>query len=101
MNDLLRAADAAASKNDRWLFLFVLFVFGVAVFFALKWLINKYESAVRDHRTDLQTYTTSLVSITSDYNRTNRELAVVLDRNSTALDETATELKICRERRNA
>ena len=104
MNDIVSAADHAANQSDRWLFLFVLSVLGVVVLWAARWLLNKHEALMVEHRVDQQTYTTQhradqqaytnqLSALTSAVNKTNQELAVVLDRNSTALDENSAELR--------
>jgi len=97
MTEILRLADVAASKNDRWLFLCALLILGVVVWFAVRWLINKHEALMTEHRSDQQQYTTSLITISTNVNATNRELAVVLARNSAALDDNSSELRNCRE----
>ncbi|MBK8001730.1 MAG: hypothetical protein IPK15_24260 [Verrucomicrobia bacterium] len=99
MSELLHAADVAATRNDRWLFIAVLMVLGIVVFFAVRWLINKHEALMTEHRGDQQQYTTSLLNITADVNKTNRDLAVVLERNTSALKDTAEELRQSRDSR--
>jgi hypothetical protein len=99
MTEILRLADVAAGKNDRWLFLAVLLVLGLVVWLAVRWLIIKHEALLTEHRDDQRQYTSSLVSISTAVNATNRELAVVLSRNSAALDDNTSELRRCFESR--
>lgn len=98
MTEIINTANHASAQSDRWLFLFVLCVLAVVVFWAVRWLINKHEDLMVEHRADQQAYTTQLTTITFAVNKTNQELAVVLARTSTALDENSDELRRSREK---
>ncbi len=97
MNDIINAANHASAQSDRWLFIVVLLVLGAVVMWAVRWLVGKHEALMTEHRADQQAYTSQLAGITHDVNKTNQELAVVLDRNSRSLDENSNELRRCRE----
>ena len=99
MNDILTVTNHAAAQTDRWLFLLVLAVLGVVVMWAVRWLIGKHEALIIEHRADQLAYTSQLATITKDVNKTNQELAVVLNRNSSALDQNTDELRRQRERK--
>lgn len=86
MADIINVTTAASQQTDRWLFIFILLIFGVVIFWSVKWLIAKHEALMCEHRADQLSYTSSLSKIVADVNQTNRELAVVLDRNSAALN---------------
>lgn len=95
MNDLLRIADAAASKNDRWLFVIVLIVLGAVVLFAVRWLLAKLDALQSEHRTDQQSYTNKLEILVHQGNDINKTLAVSLERNSCALESNTEVLQQC------
>jgi hypothetical protein len=97
MNELIRAADYAAGRSDRWLFIFILLGAGVGILFFVRWLIGRYEQLMAEHRADQQQFSTALINITAENNKTARELAVVLDRCAGALEENNTHLRLCRE----
>ena len=97
MKDIIDAANHASTQSDRWLFIVVLIVLGIFVMWSVRWLIGKHEALMVEHRADQQAFTTQLAGITRDVNKTNQELAVVLDRNSRSLDENSNELRRCRE----
>jgi len=100
MNELLHAADYAAARSDRYLFIAILLVSGVGVLFFVRWLIGRLELQQVQSRADQQSFSTTLINITADNNKTARELAVVLDRCSTALDDNSGELRRSREHRS-
>ena len=97
MNELVKAADYAASKTDRWLFIAVLLVSMVGVLLFVRWLIGRYEQLMTEHRLDQQQFSTALLNISAENNKTSKELAVVLDRCDCALEENTDHLRLCRE----
>lgn len=101
---LIRAADHAATQNDRWwvVTLFILLMLFVGV--AGRWLIKKHETLIDQSRADQTTYSAQLAVITHEANATNQKLAVSLDRNTNALESNTeivekcrAELRVCRE----
>lgn len=96
MNNVIETANELAMKNDRWLFLATLLIFGVAVFFAFRWLVGKHEKLVSEQRTDQQQYTTSLLNITAEGNRTSRDLLSVLEKNTNAIENNTEIVERCR-----
>lgn len=97
MEELLRAANAVSGKNDHWLFIATLLLFFVAVFFALRWLVGKHEKLMDLSREDQKQYSTTILNLTAEQNKTAKDLAVVLDRCACSLEENSTELRLCRE----
>lgn len=97
MNEVLHAANSMAEKNDHWLFIATLLVFGVATIGALRWLVGKYERLMDQARSDQQGYSTTLLNICAEQNKTARELAVVLARCTDALEDNSTQLRLRRE----
>lgn len=86
MQTAIDIANAVAIKNDRWMFIATLLCFGVAVFFAMRWLVRKHEALVVEHRSDHHQYTTTLLNITAEQNRTARDLLSVLEKNTAAIE---------------
>lgn len=97
MNEFLRAASLLASKNDHYLFIATLLLFGVAVAFALRWLVGKHEKLMDLSREDQKQYSTTILNLTAEQNKTAKDLAVVLDRCAGSLEENSIELRLCRE----
>lgn len=85
---LLKAADAASQQSDRWLFLFTLLVMGMCFYFATRWLVTRFEKGQE-----------TITRIAEDSIKTNRELAVIIDRNNTALNEHREMMRSCRAAR--
>lgn len=85
---LLKAADQASGQSDRWLFLFTLLVMGMCFYFAMRWLVTRFERGQE-----------TLTRIAEESIKTNRELAVVIDRNNTALNEHRDLMRACRASR--
>jgi len=86
MDSILDIANQAAVKNDRWMFVATLLVFAVAVFFAMRWLVSKHETITDQARSDQQQYTTSLLNIAAENNKTSRDLLSVLEKNTSAIE---------------
>lgn len=76
MNDILKAADIASTQSDRWLFIITLLVLGACFLVAMRWLVSRFERGQE-----------TITRIAEDAIKTNRELAVIIDRNNTALNE--------------
>lgn len=96
MNNVIDTANQLAMKNDRWLFLATLLIFGLAVFFAFRWLVGKHEKITDQGRSDQQQYTTSLLNITAENNRTARDLLSVLEKNTNAIESNTEIVERCR-----
>lgn len=96
---IVRAADHAASQNDRWwvVVLFILLMFFVTM--AGRWLVKKHEALIDQSRADQNHYTTQLADITRATTAVNQSLAVSLDRNTNALEGCSLELERCRKNR--
>lgn len=99
MHELFTAADYAAAKTDRWLFIAILIAGAIVTLFASRWLIGRYESLLGEHRADQQQFTTTILNVTAEQNKTAKELAVCLDRCACALEENTTQLRLVRENR--
>ena len=100
VSDFLRAVDHASQASDRWWIAALFFLLILFVSLACRWLVGKYEALTAQARADQQEYAKSLISISGDANKTNKDLAVVLDRCSCALTENTTALAFCRENHN-
>jgi hypothetical protein len=97
-SEFLNAVDHAAAMNDRWLFLaaFILLLLGCGV--VIYWLVKQLQSVIADHRQLRDTHHDALAQIIEKQNETAMKLAVCLDRNSSALQECAFELRRFQER---
>jgi len=82
------AADQLANKTDRWLFICAELVLAMFVVFAMRWLIHRHERLIEEHRMDQKEHTAQLTTLFVDCNSTREKLAVVIDRNTLALNET-------------
>lgn len=92
-DDFLKAVDHAASMNDRWLFLaaFCLLLLGAAV--VVYWLVRQLQGVIADHKELRNEHHAALAEIIATQNETALKLAVCLDRNTSALQECAFELR--------
>jgi hypothetical protein len=86
METILRAADHAADKSDRWLFLAALIVLMLSFGIAMRWLVGRFEKGQEQ-----------LTLIATESIKTNERLAVVIDHNNRTLEEANDYLRICRE----
>ena len=93
METVVRIADYAAAKNDRWLFIATLIVTFLSIFFFVRWIMGRYDQLMREHRGDQQQFSQTILQVVNENNKASRELSVVLDRVSTALRDTETELR--------
>lgn len=113
MNELTSLADHASRQSDRWAFFAALIVLGVFIFFGFKYFLKMNEKLMTDHKESRDSHEKSITAhaqalreIVSESNEKGKELAVVLDRATKALDgngeillECKNELKMCRESR--
>ena len=92
-NEFIQAVDHAASMNDRWLFLaaFCLLLIGGGV--VIYWLVRQLQGVIADHKELRAEHHAALTEIIATQNDTALKLAVCLDRNTSALQECAFELR--------
>lgn len=90
MTDLISAADSLASKNLQWFLVFTLLLFGIGIFFSVRWLVNKLEMIMSQQRSDQQSYTTALLAI-------NSEFARVVEKNTAAVTVNTVMTERCNE----
>lgn len=76
MNEIIKSADYASQQGGLWLFLVALLVMGAGTIVAMRWLVGRFEKGQE-----------TITRIAEDSIKTNRELAVIIDRNNTALNE--------------
>jgi hypothetical protein len=92
-NEFIQAVDHAASMNDRWLFLaafcLLLVLCGAVIF----WLVRQLQGVISDHKELRSEHHAALAEIIATQNETALKLAVCLDRNTSALQECAFELR--------
>jgi type VI protein secretion system component VasK len=92
-NEFIQAVDHAASMNDRWLFLaafcLLLLLCGAVIF----WLVRQLQGVISDHKDLRAEHHAALAEIIATQNDTALKLAVCLDRNTSALQECAFELR--------
>ena len=93
--DILDLANQVAVKNDRWMFIATLLCFGLAVFWAFRWLVSKHEKITDQGRADQQQYTVSLLNITAENNRCSRDLLSVLEKNTLAIESNTEMIDKC------
>ena len=99
-NEFMKVVDHAAAMNDRWLFLaafsLLLFVCGTVIY----WLVKHLQALVTENRAASDVHKTALEKIISNQNETALKLAVCIDRNSAALQETSFELRRFQEQKH-
>ena len=92
-NNFLKVVDHADRMDDRWLFLaafcLLLVVFGIMVY----WLVKQLQAVIADHKALRNEHHAALTQIIEKQNDTALKLAVCIDRNSSALNECAFELR--------
>lgn len=92
-NDFIKVVDHADRMDDRWLFLaafcLLLLVCGLMIF----WLVKQLQAVIADHKALRNEHHAALTEIIEKQNETALKLAVCLDRNSSALNESAFELR--------
>jgi hypothetical protein len=91
--------DHASRMNDRWLFLaaFCLLIVGCGL--VIYWLVKQLQALIADHKALQARHHDSLAEIVITQNETTLKLAVCIDRNTTALQECAFELRRFQERK--
>ena len=103
-------ASQLSVQSDRYLFLASLLVMGALAMVVARYFVNQYESLLKDHKESREklladhkesrdAHQGALARMVSDHNVTAQNLAVVLDRNTCALDENTEEIRRCREGR--
>ncbi len=98
--ELIRTVDHAAMKDDRWLFLMSLVVFGVFAVFVIRYFVRQHEQLIEDHRRARDTYQESLRDVVTEQSAANAKLIVCLDNNTKVLEECRDELRLVRMERN-
>jgi hypothetical protein len=92
-NEFLKVVDHADRMDDRWLFLaafcLLLLVCGIMIF----WLVKQLQGVIADHKALRDEHHAALTAIIEKQNETALKLAVCIDRNSSALNECAFELR--------
>jgi hypothetical protein len=101
MNDIAKAVDHASIQSDRWLFIAALVILGLGTVLVIRYLVQTIERMMADHASARESNQGLMRQIVSDQHATNEKLAVVLDRNTTALDENTQEIRRCRESRES
>jgi hypothetical protein len=99
-NEFMQAVDHAAGMNDRWLFLAAFCLLLVGCGLVIFWLVRQLQVVIEDHRSLREAHHDALAQIIEKQNETALKLAVCIDRNTAALQETAFELRRFKEGRN-
>lgn len=91
--EFLKVVDHADHMDDRWLFLaafcLLLLVCGLMIY----WLVKQLQAVISDHKALRDEHHAALIQIIEKQNETSLKLAVCIDRNSSALNECAFELR--------
>lgn len=99
-NTIIDATNQIADKSDRWLFLAAILFLVVGGVLAIRYLVAQYQDALKQNQERNDAHTTSMERFAERQMTANEKLAVVLDRNTTALNDNTTELRLCRESRH-
>lgn len=99
MHDLVKLADHASAATDRWLFIGTLIVLGAFAMLVMRYFVNQHERLIEDHKVARDTYQSSLRDMVDETHKTNRDLAVVISKNTEALNNCAGEMALCRKQR--
>lgn len=99
METLLPLIDQVTTKSDRWLFIGSLIVLGIFALMVMKYFVKQHERLIDDNGRARESYQSAMRAMVDDNHKTARDLAVVIARNSEALDHCTTELKNCRQTR--
>ena len=99
-SDLVKIVDHAASMNDRWLFLAVLFVLGVFAALVMRYFVRQHERLIEDNKQARDLYQQSLRDMVAEQSAANAKLIVCLDNNTKVLEECRDELRLVRMERN-
>jgi HD-like signal output (HDOD) protein len=100
IHDAIELADHAARQSDRWLFIAALLIMIGGAFLAMRFLVSQNNRLIDDHAKARDSYQSALTSIVEKQNATCQHLGEVVTRNSLALDECASEIRLCREQRD-
>ena len=95
--DFIRVVDHAAGMNDRWLFLAAFCLLLVLCSVVIYWLVKQLQTVIADHKQLREEHHGALTQIINTQNETALKLAVCIDRNTSALQECAMELRRIRE----
>ena len=95
--EFLHTVDHAAAMNDRWLFLaaFCLLLLGCGA--VIYWLVRQLQAVLAGHKLARDVHQAALTQIIATQNDTALKLAICIDRNTAALDDTTHELRRIRE----
>jgi hypothetical protein len=96
----MNVVDHAAGMNDRWLFLaaFCLLILGCGL--VIYWLVKQLQALIADHKALQAKHHDSLAEIVVTQNETSLKLGICIDRNTSALQECAFELRRFQERKD-
>jgi len=97
MNDFITVVNHASQAGDRWWIAALFLLLLLFVSLAARWLISRLDHLQAQARIDQVEYTKNLTTLTSESNKTSRDLAVVLERCSTALNDNNQALAFFRE----
>lgn len=105
--ELLRIATEAAAHSDRALFISALLILGVFAIAVMRYFLKQTERLTNEHASGRQQYHESLMRIVNDQHKIAQDLAVIVEKNTIAMnnntaatDACAEELKFCRESRD-
>ena len=98
--DLLPLVDHAAARDDRWLFVASLLVFGVFAAFVMRYFVRQHERLIADHKQARDTYQESLRGMVAEQSAANAKLITCLESNTRVLEECRDELRSSRMERN-
>ncbi len=90
---IAQAADYVSRQSDRWLFIGLLLVFGVVLWYVSRYFVRRDEELMADFKAATVRYENSLREITNSQQKTITDLAVVLARNTEALQGCMTEMQ--------
>ncbi len=96
----VRRVDELATKDDRFLFIASLVVFGVFASFVMRYFVRQHERLIEDHKQARDSYQESLRGVVAEQSAANAKLIVCLDNNTKVLEECRDELRSVRMERN-
>jgi hypothetical protein len=95
----IQKLDVLAAKDDRYLFIASLMVFGVFATFVMRYFVRQHERLIEDHKQARDSYQESLRSVVAEQSAANAKLIVCLDNNTKVLEECRDELRLVRKER--
>ena len=94
MQSIVQAADHVARQGDRWLFIATLIIFGVFALSVGRYFLKQHSNLISDHNQARQMYQESLRIMVNEQHEITKQLAVVMDRNTAALNENSRQLQL-------